>query len=164
MQDNLEMTSTSHRKFIFLAAPSLLALFACILTIRGQYYEYTFFASESTKIHQIFTLQSNLFPLVCNISTSKTSLGCEQKRNTNFVNGVRINAPEAHPTKWWQQGSSCEQTNEPQWQKVQLSPWIARSPLNYGPKTHCYDCTHYWLTCQQAFPTLIHPTQLNTST
>jgi hypothetical protein len=93
------MTSTSHRKFIFLAAPSLFALFACILTIRRQYYEYTYFASESTKIHQVFTLQSNLLPLVYNISTSKAPLGCEQKSNTNFVKGVRVNAPEAHPTK-----------------------------------------------------------------
>ncbi len=99
MQDNLEMTSTSHRKFIFFVAPSLLALFACILTIRGQYYEYTYFVGKSMEIHQVFTLQSNLLPLVYNISTSKTSLGCEQKKHINFVKGVLVNALEAHPTK-----------------------------------------------------------------
>jgi hypothetical protein len=99
MWDNLEMTSTLHRKFIFFATPSLLALLAFILTIKGQYYEYTYFVGESMEVHQVFTLQNNLLPLVSNISMSKTSLGCEQKRHTNFVKGVPTNAPEAHSTK-----------------------------------------------------------------
>jgi len=97
--DNLEMMSTSHREFKIFLSPSFLALFACILTIRGRYYKYTYFIGESMEIHQVFKLQNNLLPLVCNISTSKTSLGCEQKRHTTFVEGVPADAPKAHLTK-----------------------------------------------------------------
>jgi hypothetical protein len=75
MWGNLEMTPTSQKKFIFFATPSLLALLAFILTIKGQYYEYTYFASENMEVHQVFTLQNNLLPLVSNISMSKTYFG-----------------------------------------------------------------------------------------
>jgi hypothetical protein len=70
MQDNPKMTSTSHRQFKFFLAPSLLTLSTCILAIKRWYSKYTHSINESMEIHQVFTLRSNLLPLVYNKSTS----------------------------------------------------------------------------------------------
>jgi len=50
IQGSAKMGSTSHKEFKYFKVASLLELFACILTIKGQYCTKTCFVGENLKI------------------------------------------------------------------------------------------------------------------
>jgi hypothetical protein len=93
------MTSTSHKEFKFFPAPSLLALFTCILTIKKQYFEYICLTRDNIRSNGFSCIPKEFFCFwfggdLLTSEILQMCLGYEQKLNINLVREVIVDAPK----------------------------------------------------------------------